>query len=45
MSWNVVYRGAYNKDGSLFFPEKLSQDFLESAKRTMGSYIFANQYL
>jgi len=45
MKWDVVYKRAYNDDGSLFFPEKLSHEFLESAKRTMGSYIFANQYL
>lgn len=45
MKWQVVYKKAYNDDGSLFFPEKLSQAFLESAKKTMGSYIFANQYL
>lgn len=45
MKWEVVYKRAYNSDGSLFFPEKLSNEFLESAKRTMGSYIFANQYL
>lgn len=43
--WKVVYKRAYNEDGSLFFPEKLSHEFLEKAKRTMGSYLFANQYL
>lgn len=45
MKWNVVYKRAYNDDGTLFFPEKLSEEFLESAKRSMGSYIFSNQYL
>lgn len=44
-TWEVVYKKAYNEDGSLFFPEKLSDIFLEQAKRTMGSYLFANQYL
>lgn len=43
--WEVVYKKAYNEDGSLFFPEKLSQEFLEGARKTMGSYLFANQYL
>lgn len=43
--WSVVYKKAYNEDGSLFFPQKLTQDFLEKAKRTLGSYFFANQYL
>ncbi len=45
MKWRVVYRKAYNEDGSLFFPEKLTGQFLESAKRSLGSYLFANQYL
>lgn len=43
--WSVVYKTAYNRDGSLFFPQKLTKEFLDSAKRTMGSYLFANQYL
>ena len=45
MKWKVLYKKAYNADGSLFFPGKISHEFLESAKRTMGSYMFANQYL
>lgn len=44
MSWSVVYKRAINKDGSLFFPERLDHDFLEKARRTMGSYLYANQY-
>lgn len=28
----------------MLFPERLSQEFLDQAKRTMGSYVFANQY-
>ena len=43
--WDIVYEKAIADDGSLFFPEKLSHEFLENAKRTMGSYLFANQYL
>lgn len=45
LKWAVCYKRAYNDDGSLFFPEKLSSEFLEGAKRSMGSYLFANQYL
>ncbi|SRR5260221_1322313 len=45
MKWSVVYQGAYNDDGTLFFPEKLNQQTLDSHKRTIGSYRFANQYL
>lgn len=44
-TWKIVYKKAYNDDGSLYFPEKLSHEFLERAKRTMGSYLFSNQYL
>ncbi len=43
--WSVTYEKAIRDDGSLFFKEKLSHEFLESAKRSMGSYLFANQYL
>ena len=45
MQWQVVYKKAYNEDGSLFFPEKLTHAFLERQKREQGSYIFSNQYL
>ena len=43
--WSLVYKKAYNDDGSLFFPEKLTHEFLDGAKKTMGSVMFANQYL
>jgi len=42
--WNLCYERAIRKDGSLLFPERLTQDFLDSARKTMGSYFFANQY-
>jgi predicted phage terminase large subunit-like protein len=44
MKWDVIYEKALRDDGSLLFPERLTQNFLDEAKRTMGSYIFANQY-
>lgn len=43
--WAVVYEKAIRDDGSLFFPKKLTHEFLEDARRVMGSFIFANQYL
>ncbi len=43
-SWSVVYKKAIQDDGTLLFPERLSQQFLDGARRTMGSYLFANQY-
>lgn len=45
MEWSVVYEKAIRDDGSLYFPERLTQEFLDQARRTMGSFIFANQYL
>jgi phage terminase large subunit-like protein len=44
VKWNVVYQKAIRDDGSLLFPEKLSLEFLETQKRKLGSYQFANQY-
>lgn len=42
--WAVIYEKAIRDDGSLFFPERLTREFLDKARRTQGSYIFANQY-
>jgi predicted phage terminase large subunit-like protein len=42
--WSVVYERAVRDDGTLLFPERLTKEFLEQARRTMGSYLFANQY-
>lgn len=44
-NFNIMVRKAYNPDGSLFFPERLTQEFLERVKATQGSYIFSCQYL
>ena len=44
MKWSLVYERAIRSDGSLFFPERLSHEFLDSARKTMGTYLFANQY-
>lgn len=42
--WQVVYKRAISDNGELLFPERLTKEFLDRARRTMGSYIFANQY-
>lgn len=42
--WRIVYEQAIRRDGSLFFPERLNHEFLERAKKTMGTWLFANQY-
>lgn len=38
-------RSAYNKDGTLYFPNRLTHEFLEDQKIIQGSRIFACQYL
>lgn len=43
--WSVVYEKAIKDDGSLFFPQRLNHDFLDGAEKTLGSMLFANQYL
>ena len=44
MKWSLVYEKAIRTDGTLLFPQRLSKEFLDSARRTMGSYLFCNQY-
>lgn len=44
MDWSVVEEKAIRDDGTLYFAERLSRDFLEATRRTMGSYHFSNQY-
>jgi len=44
MRWSIVYEKAIRDDGTLFFPEKLTKEFLLNVRKTMGSYIYANQY-
>lgn len=43
--WDVVYKRAITRSGELLFPERLSLERLEEIKLTMGSYLYANQYL
>lgn len=45
MDWSVIYKRAIDENGELFFPERLTQEFLDNARRTMGSWLFSNQYL
>jgi predicted phage terminase large subunit-like protein len=41
----TLIRGAYNKDGSLYFPTRLTKDFLDGQRKSQGNQHFANQYL
>ncbi len=43
-NFNIMVRKAHNKDGSLFFPERLTEAFLDKTKKTMGSYLYSCQY-
>jgi len=42
--WSILYAKA-EENGQFFFPERLNAEFLLKAKKTMGSQIYANQYL
>lgn len=42
--FNIIIRKAYNPDGSLFFPERLTEKFLSETKESQGSYVFSCQY-
>ena len=43
--WDVFCASAINPDGTLWFPQRLSHDFLKSQERAMGTYAFSCQYL
>lgn len=42
--WAIGYDKARREDGSLLFPKRLTNEFLDRQRRTQGSYIFAFQY-
>lgn len=44
-TFNILIRRAINHDGSLLFPNRLTQKFLDDVKRKQGSRIFSAQYL
>lgn len=43
--FNILKKSAYNPDGSLFFPEVLSEVALDKIRRRQGTSIFSKQYL
>ena len=43
--FNVLKKSAYNDDGSLLFPEVLSEKELDKIRRRQGTSIFSKQYL
>lgn len=44
-TWGIVYDKAIRDDGTLFFPERLTHNFLSEQRKALGPYIFANQYM
>lgn len=44
-TFNIVVRRAIRHDGSLLFPSRLTQAFLDDVKKKQGSRIFSAQYL
>lgn len=43
--FNILKKSAYKEDGSLFFPEVLSEEALDKIRRRQGASIFSKQYL
>jgi len=43
--FNILKKSVYNDDGSLLFPEVLSEKELDKIRRRQGSSIFSKQYL
>lgn len=43
--FNILKKSAYKDDGSLFFPEVLSEQELDKIRRRQGASIFSKQYL
>ena len=43
--WQVMKRSAYNEDGSLWFPNRLTEQWLADQKAELKPYLFASQYL
>lgn len=44
-TYNILIRRAIEPDGTLFFPNRLTQRFLDAQKKKQGSRIFSAQYL
>lgn len=43
-NFDILVRGAYNEDGSLYFPTRLTEEFLTEQRKSQGSWIFSCQY-
>lgn len=43
--WTIMKRPARLEDGSLWFPARLTEEYLEDRKAKMGPYLFAAQFM
>lgn len=43
--WEIYIEKAVRDDGSLFFPKRLTTEFLAEQRRAQGAYLFSCQYL
>ena len=43
--FDILKHGAFNPDGSLYFPGRLTHEYLAKEKLLMGARMFANEYL
>jgi len=44
-SFDTLHRPAENKQGVLYFPTRLTKEFLASQRKDQGAYIFNSQYM
>jgi len=44
-NWEIYIEKAIRKDGTLFFPKRLTREFLREQRNAQGSYLFSCQYL
>jgi predicted phage terminase large subunit-like protein len=42
--WDIYIEKAIRKDGSLFFPNRLTKEFLDEMRRAQSAYLFSCQY-
>ena len=42
--WEVYHEKATRDDGSLYFPDRLTKEFLKEQRSAMGSYLYSCQY-
>lgn len=43
--WQTIIRPAISDNGELWFPDRLTREYLDQQKHTLGPYLFSAQYL